>query len=91
VVASTKVGLVTTALTHLVGVKSKGEFTMGLVRGMGSNLRQADREEFVRIVFTATGERLVSSVFSIVVIERGCRVIFHQSFSYCTGRAQNSF
>lgn len=57
VVASTKVGLVSTALTHLSGVTCKGEFVCGLIRGMGSNLPINKRVALAQEVFEWAGER----------------------------------
>lgn len=57
VVASTKVGLVSTCLSHLEGATAKGDFIMGLIRGMGSNLDIPTRAEFATAVFEWCGER----------------------------------
>ena len=57
VVRRTKVGLVLTGLSHLRGVECKAEFVIGLIRGLGSNLEIAKREEFARQVFGWSGER----------------------------------
>jgi dynein heavy chain 2 len=57
VVASTKVGLVLTALSHLRNVTVKGEFVVGLIRGMGSNLELDKRSAFAREVFGWAGDR----------------------------------
>jgi len=58
VVKTTKVGIVTTALSHLRGVESRGEFILGLCRGMGSNLLLPARVELYQDIFEAAGERL---------------------------------
>lgn len=57
VVETTKVGIVTTALTHLRGIRSKGEFVCGLIRGMGANLTISKRVVFAQNVFDWAGER----------------------------------
>ena len=57
VVVTTKVGIVVTALSHLRGIKSKGEFVCGIVRGMGSNLPINKRVTFAKTIFDLAGER----------------------------------
>lgn len=57
VVATTKVGVVLTALSHLENIRSKGEFVVGLIRGMGSNLEIAKRTVFAQQIFDWSGER----------------------------------
>ena len=37
-VDTTKVGLVLNGLSHLNGIARKGEFVLGLIRGLGGNL-----------------------------------------------------
>jgi dynein heavy chain 2 len=58
VVATTRVGLVRTALSHLSSdtVADKGAFVCGLVRGGGANLSPDARAEFARQVFAWAGE-----------------------------------
>jgi dynein heavy chain 2 len=57
VVGSTKVGAVTTALSHLLTVTCKAEFVTGLIRGMGSNLAIAKRNALALEIFEWSGER----------------------------------
>eukprot|EP00754_Rhynchopus_humris_P016707 Rhum_TRINITY_DN14526_c0_g2::Rhum_TRINITY_DN14526_c0_g2_i1::g.95036::m.95036/K10414/DYNC2H, DNCH2; dynein heavy chain 2, cytosolic len=56
-VETTRMGVVTTGLSHLVGVQTKAAFTIGLIRGLGCLLNQTEREDFARNIFDLTGER----------------------------------
>lgn len=51
VVETTKVGLVLNGLSHLHGVARKGEFVLGLIRGLGGNLTIDKRVLFAKEVF----------------------------------------
>ena len=57
VVETTRMGIVNTGLSHLSGVSEKTEFTIGLIRGLGSLLPPAEREDYSRSIFDLTGER----------------------------------
>ena len=56
VVETTKAGVVHGALSHLVGVASKPEFTCAAVRGFGSNLYPEKRAELARLLYSWTNE-----------------------------------
>eukprot|EP01105_Mastigella_eilhardi_P023120 TRINITY_DN578_c0_g1_i21.p1 TRINITY_DN578_c0_g1~~TRINITY_DN578_c0_g1_i21.p1 ORF type:complete len:3400 (+),score=883.23 TRINITY_DN578_c0_g1_i21:3362-13561(+) len=56
VVDTTLVGLVKNGLSHLVGVKHKMEFALGLIRGLGGNLSNDRRTAFGCEVFKWVGE-----------------------------------
>eukprot|EP01061_Rhynchopus_euleeides_P011972 TRINITY_DN21580_c1_g1_i2.p1 TRINITY_DN21580_c1_g1~~TRINITY_DN21580_c1_g1_i2.p1 ORF type:complete len:3556 (+),score=1754.90 TRINITY_DN21580_c1_g1_i2:217-10884(+) len=56
-VDTTRMGIVTTGLSHLTGVQTKQEFTIGLIRGLGCLLHQVDREDYARNLFDLTVER----------------------------------
>lgn len=57
VVTTTKVGTVNCGLSQLRGATSKGEFVIGLIRGMGGNLGKEHRANFAREVFGWLGQR----------------------------------
>jgi len=50
VVPTTRVGLVCNAFSHLMDIKSKKEFAIALIRGMGCNLQTTDRPPFAQAV-----------------------------------------
>ncbi|KAJ9467285.1 Cytoplasmic dynein 2 heavy chain 1 [Diplonema papillatum] len=56
-VQTTRMAIVQTGLSHLVGVQSKADFTIGLIRGLGSLLYKTEREDYARNIFDLTGER----------------------------------
>lgn len=51
VVETTKVGLVLNGLSHINGVTRKGEFVLGLIRGLGGNLTLEKRSALAKEVF----------------------------------------
>ena len=57
VVKTTKVGMVLNALSHLVGAECKEEFTVALVRGMGSNFDLEVRTKLASEVFQWCSEQ----------------------------------
>ena len=56
VVETTKAGVVNNALSHLHGVKSKGEFVAAAVRGFGSNMMLEKRAELAKVLYSWTNE-----------------------------------
>ena len=50
VVDTTLVGVAMNGLSHLVGVRSKAEFSCALMRGLGGNLGDQTRETFAKEV-----------------------------------------
>ncbi|KAL3893829.1 MAG: hypothetical protein SGPRY_013984, partial [Prymnesium sp.] len=56
VVQTTTAGVVNNALSHLVGVSTKAEFVVAAVRGFGSNLMLAQREELAKKLYTWANE-----------------------------------
>eukprot|EP01063_Lacrimia_lanifica_P011176 TRINITY_DN1797_c1_g1_i1.p1 TRINITY_DN1797_c1_g1~~TRINITY_DN1797_c1_g1_i1.p1 ORF type:complete len:4267 (+),score=1793.68 TRINITY_DN1797_c1_g1_i1:109-12909(+) len=56
-VATTRMGMVTTGLSHLGWVQTKADFTVGLIRGVGALLNEPEREDFARHIFDLVGER----------------------------------
>ncbi len=62
VVATTKVGLITSALTHLTNTASLGAFLNGLIWGLGSNLSFKTRPNFAREVFRLGGSASLQPV-----------------------------
>lgn len=57
VVSTTMVGIVLSGLSHCTGVKSRGEFVCGVIRGLGANLFTDVRTQFAKEVFNWAGER----------------------------------
>ena len=56
-VDTTRMGIVTTGLSHLTKVQTKQDLTIGLIRGLGCLLSQVDREDYARNIFDLTGDR----------------------------------
>lgn len=50
VVETSLVGTVFNGLSHLAGVKERGQFIVGLLRGLGGNLKFKTRQEFAKEV-----------------------------------------
>ena len=57
VTETTKVGIVNNVLSYLIDVKSKGQFTYGVILGLGSNFQYETRAEFTKFVMTTANER----------------------------------
>eukprot|EP01062_Namystynia_karyoxenos_P045109 TRINITY_DN3342_c0_g5_i1.p1 TRINITY_DN3342_c0_g5~~TRINITY_DN3342_c0_g5_i1.p1 ORF type:complete len:4328 (+),score=2117.78 TRINITY_DN3342_c0_g5_i1:233-13216(+) len=61
VVETTRMGIVATGLSQVAGSRSKSEFCVGLIRGLGSllpmNAEAKDREDFASAIFQLMGER----------------------------------
>lgn len=60
VVETSLVGTVFNCLSHLNAVKERGQFIVGLLRGMGGNLNLKTRQEFAKEVRTSFCSRFVS-------------------------------
>ena len=58
------VGTVFNGLSHIKGAASKGEFVVGLIRGLGGNLSEADRVAFAKELFQ------VATQYSIIYIHK---------------------
>ncbi|XP_053095782.1 cytoplasmic dynein 2 heavy chain 1 isoform X3 [Pangasianodon hypophthalmus] len=56
VVETSLVGAVLNGLSHLRGVSERGEFIVGLIRGLGGNLQLKSRQEFAKQVLSWAGE-----------------------------------
>jgi dynein heavy chain 2 len=56
-VDTTLVGTVLNGLSHVTGVRTRAEFALGLVRGLGGNLDLESRARLATEVFGWTGER----------------------------------
>ncbi|KAK3531386.1 hypothetical protein QTP70_018186, partial [Hemibagrus guttatus] len=56
VVETSLVGAVLNGLSHLRGVTERGEFIVGLIRGLGGNLQLKSRQEFAKQVLSWAGE-----------------------------------
>ena len=56
IVATSLVGNVLNGLSHLHGIREKGHFAVGLIRGLGGNLHQSTLSEFSKYVLKMTGE-----------------------------------
>ena len=54
---TTKVGIVNNVLGYLTEVKSKSQFTYGVILGLGSNFKYELRKEFATFVMTTANER----------------------------------
>ena len=50
------VGTVLNGLSHLHGIREKGHFAIGLIRGFGGNLSHQILNEFSKSVLKMTGE-----------------------------------
>ena len=57
VVETTMVGTVMNGLSHIAGAASRGEFVLGLCRGLGGNLLPSARTQFAKDVFNMASER----------------------------------
>ena len=63
VVATSQVGVVKQALSHLLGIsptgcpRSRSEFAVALLRGIGGNLSEGARDAFAKQLFTWIGEQ----------------------------------
>jgi dynein heavy chain 2 len=58
IIETTRMGLVKSALSQLVGCTAKPQFAIGLVRGFGSYLPDAARIEFAKDIYHLTGVRV---------------------------------
>uniref|UniRef100_A0AAY5F0X4 Cytoplasmic dynein 2 heavy chain 1 n=1 Tax=Electrophorus electricus TaxID=8005 RepID=A0AAY5F0X4_ELEEL len=52
VVETSLVGTVMNGLSHLTGVRERGQFVVGLIRGLGGNLHLKSRQEFAKEVLS---------------------------------------
>lgn len=57
VVETSLVGTVLSGLSHLNGVRERGRFVVGLIRGLGGNLNLKSRQEFAKEVGSACWQR----------------------------------
>jgi len=57
VVKTTLMALVKSGLAHIATAKTKEEFTLGLIRGLGGYLEPSKREGFARDMYKLTGEK----------------------------------
>jgi len=60
-VQTTKVGIVSNVLTHLIGVKTKSEFAISIIRGFGSNFPIEIRNKFANEFFALMDEKVPDS------------------------------
>ena len=72
-VATSLVGNILNGLSHLHGVRDKGHFAVGLIRGLGGNLQENTLNEFAKFVLKMTGESAPESdtTFNITYDSRG--------------------
>jgi dynein heavy chain 2 len=56
VIDTTRVGTVTTGLSHLIGVQTLPEFLVGMIRGLGGNLTTEIRVRFAKELFQGANE-----------------------------------
>ena len=56
IVTTSLVGSVLNGLSHLHGIREKGHFAVGLIRGLGGNLQPSGLNEFAKYVLKMTGE-----------------------------------
>ncbi|KAL5966856.1 Cytoplasmic dynein 2 heavy chain 1 [Taenia solium] len=49
-------GTILNGLSHLVGATNRAKFTVGLIRGLGSNLLEAAKRQLATMVYEAMGE-----------------------------------
>lgn len=49
-------GTILNSLSHLVGATTRAKFTVGLIRGLGSNLPEAAKKQLAAKVYEAMGE-----------------------------------
>ncbi|RHY58768.1 hypothetical protein DYB34_000770 [Aphanomyces astaci] len=56
-VATTTVGTIMNALSHVTGSATRSEFVVALIRGLGANLSMAHRVAFAKSVFLFANER----------------------------------
>ncbi|VDK31905.1 unnamed protein product [Taenia asiatica] len=49
-------GTILNGLSHLVGATNRAKFTVGLIRGLGSNLLEAAKKQLATMVYEAMGE-----------------------------------
>ena len=56
VIDTTRVGTVTTGLSHLIGVQTLQEFLVGMIRGLGGNLTTEIRVRFAKELFQWANE-----------------------------------
>jgi dynein heavy chain 2 len=54
-VRTTLVGTILNGLSHLHGVKDRSHFGVGLIRGLGGNVKEESLNEFAKFVFQMIG------------------------------------
>eukprot|EP00667_Euglena_gracilis_P000034 EG_transcript_34 len=61
VVETTRMALVKSALSHIAAAKTKEEFTIGLIRGLGGYLQLPERLTYAKEVYRLCGEKPLDS------------------------------